>query len=93
MEIVIFWSLIVVGLFAIFSYVLMMVLLKVVNQLTVVNKTLLLLVAGKDGKPETLRALVASERPPQGKLQGIANKGKKEDKPKNMNYTLEIGGR
>ena len=45
---------------------------------------------GREKNTDGLRALVASEKPPQGKLPGIAMKNK-EDKPKNTNYTMEIG--
>jgi len=64
---------------------------KLVSQLAEVNKQLLIVVTGKDGKPEALRALVASAKPPQGKLQGIAVGKKKDKKPANKDYTLEIG--
>ena len=49
--------------------------------------------SGKEEKPEhALRALVASNNPPQGKLKGIAT-GKKKDEqnPANTNYALTIG--
>lgn len=69
--------------------VLLVVQLKIVNRLTETNKQLLIVVAGQNGKAETLRALVASNKPPQGKLKGIANDKKK--KPANTNYTLEVG--
>ena len=83
-----FGMIILVGLLGIFSYIL----LKVVNRLAEVNKQLLIIVAGKDQKPEALRALVASSKPPQGKLKGIANgKKKKDDKSKNTDYVMEVG--
>lgn len=91
MGILVLWALILAGLFGIFSYVLLMVLLKVVNRLAEVNKQLLFLVAGKEGKPEALRALVASAKPPQGKLRGIATKKEKENKSANTNYTISLG--
>ncbi len=70
----------------------LIILFKVINQLTKVNEQLLVVVAGKDEKPETLRALVASAKPPQKNLPGIAAKKKAgDDKPKNTNYTMEIG--
>lgn len=69
--------------------VLLLVQLKIVNRLTETNKQLLIVVAGQNGKAETLRALVASAKPPQGKLKGIANEEKK--KSPNTNYTLEVG--
>uniref|UniRef100_A0A6M3JYM9 Uncharacterized protein n=1 Tax=viral metagenome TaxID=1070528 RepID=A0A6M3JYM9_9ZZZZ len=68
-----------------------MALLKITNRLAEVNKQLMILVAGKEAKPEALRALIASAKPPQGNLRGIST-GKTDDKgPKNMNYTMEIG--
>jgi len=79
------------GVFAIFSYVLLMIMLKVVNRLAEVNKQLLIVVAGQEAKPEALRALIASAKPPQGKLRGIADNKKKDDKSANTNYTMEIG--
>lgn len=80
------------GLFGIFSYILLMILLKVVGQITETNKQLLIVVAGKEAKPEALRALVASAKPPQGKLRGIADGNKdKKNKPENTNYVMEIG--
>ena len=60
------------------------------GRITETNRQLMILAAGKEAKPETLRALVASAKPPQGKLKGIAEK-KKDDKTKNTNYTMEIG--
>lgn len=92
MEILTLWALLLAGLFGIFSYILLMILYKIVNRLAEVNKQLLIVVAGKDAKPDALRALVASSKPPQGKLKGIAGGGKKEkDKPKNTNYTMKVG--
>jgi len=93
MEILTLWALLLAGLFGIFSYVLLMILYKVINRLAEVNRQLLFVVAGKDDKPESLRALVASSKPPQGKLKGLAKYGKKveKEKPKNIDYTMEIG--
>lgn len=72
--------------------VLSYVLVKAVTHLAEVNKQLLIVVAGKDQKPEALRALVATNKPPQGKLKGIAGDGKKQDsKTKNVNHTIEVG--
>ena len=93
MEILSLWVLLLASIFGIFSYVLLIVLLKTVNRLAEVNKQLLIIVAGKETKPETLRALIASNKPPQGKLRGIADKKKKNDEPTNKNYTMEIGVR
>ena len=63
----------------------------VVGKMIDTNKQLMILVAGKEGKPETLRALVASQKPPQKNLKGIASGNKKDKKPANTNYTLEVG--
>ena len=57
-----------------------------------INKQLMIIVAGKDAKPETLRALVASSKPPQGKLKGIATGEKEDKKPVNKDYTMVVGG-
>lgn len=76
------------------SYILVLLLtqLKIVNRLTETNKQLLIIVAGKEPKPESaLRALIASDNPPRGKLPGIAEKKKKDDKPKNIDYVMELG--
>ena len=76
----------------VYILVLLLVQLKIVNRLTETNKQLLIVVAGQNQKPEALRALVASNKPPQGKLRGIADGEKdKKDKPKNINYTMDIG--
>lgn len=61
------------------------------GRLVDMNKQLMLLVAGKEAKPEALRALVASNKPPQGKLKGIAGKKDKKKKHPNTDYTLTIG--
>ena len=74
------------------SFVLLALLNKAAKRITETNKQLLLLVAGKEAKPEALRALVASARPPQGNLKGIGGEKKdKKDKPMNTNYTMSIG--
>ena len=63
-----------------------------IGRLDETNKQLMLLVAGKDEKPETLRALVASAKPPRKNLPGIVGgKKKKGDAPKITNYEMEIG--
>lgn len=85
-----------VGLLAGLIYFLSALLTKATNQITKTNNQLLILVASRDGKPETsggvVRALVASEKPPQGKLKGVAaKKGEKEKKPNNTNYEMTIG--
>lgn len=91
MEVLILWALLLAGMFGIFSYVLLMVLLKTTNRLAEVNKQLLIVVAGKDKKSGALRALVASSKPPQGKLKGIADGEKKDEKTKNTDYIVSIG--
>ena len=92
MAIVIYVLLSLIGLLAFFAISLLVAELRVVNRLTETNKQLLIVVAGQNQKPEALRALVASNKPPQGKLRGIADGKKKKDvKPENINYTMEIG--
>ena len=84
--------LVLAGLFGIFLVVFLLILLKVVNRLAEVNKQLLIVVAGKGEKPESaLRALVALNKPPQGKLKGITDGKKKDTKPANTDYTVAIG--
>ncbi len=84
------WGLIlVVGLLALVS-ILVVALLSTIKRLTDTNKQLLILLAGREAKPEALRALVASNKPPKKKLPGIAIE-KKDDKPKNTDYELSIG--
>lgn len=83
------------GLLVLLAHALLFALLKSNNRIVETNKQLLILVAGREGKPEqagaTMRALVASAKPPQGKLKGIAD-GKKEDKkPTNTDYQMTIG--
>ena len=78
------------GLLGILAY--LIILLKVINQLTKVNEQLLIVVAGKEKKPESaLRALVALNKPPQGKLKGIADEKKEDKKPTNTDYQVKIG--
>ncbi len=97
MDLLIPWILIAGGLLVIFVYILIMALLQTVKRLTETNKTLLILVAGLGGKPEatgsTLRALVASEKPPQGKLRGIADKKKDTKATTNTDYEMTVGVR
>jgi hypothetical protein len=90
------WLIALAGLFVVF--VLAIILLKVINRVVETNKQLLILLAGQGGKPEvsgaTMRALVASEKSPQGKLHGIAPGKKKEvKKPDNIDYKMQIGVR
>jgi len=71
-------------------------LISVVNRTTEINKQLLLVIAGKEDKPETLRALVAQDRQPSKPLAGVAAgivKGKKEEKSKNQDYVISVGGK
>ena len=83
--------LILTGLLVVQSFFVLRLFEQAVKRLAEVNKQLLVVVAGKDEKPEALRALVALNKPPQGKLKGIAD-GKKEDKkPANTDYTVAIG--
>lgn len=97
MEILIPWLVIVSGLSLLFAYILVMAVLRMVKRLTETNKQLLILLAGQGGKPEvvgaTMRALVASEKPPQGKLRGIGGgkKKPKETKPTNIDHVMSIG--
>lgn len=93
MSILIYVLLALIGLLALFAIALLVAELRVVNHLAEVNKQLLIVVAGKDEKPESaLRALVALNKPPQGKLKGIADgKKKKDEKPANINYTMGVG--
>ena len=92
MALMIYVLLVVIGILAIFAVTLLMAELKVVNRLMDVNKQLILLVAGKEPKPESaMRALVALNKPPKKNLKGIAD-GKKEKKSTNTNYTIGIGG-
>lgn len=96
MGVLIPWAIVAAGLLVLFVYILVMALLQTVKRLTETNKQLLILVAGLGGKPEAtgsvLRALVASEKSPQGKLRGIADK-KKDKKPKSTNtdYEMTVG--
>ena len=79
------------GILVIFCIALLTALLKSSDRIIEINKQLLIVVAGKDEKPEALRALVASQKPPKKVLPGIADKKKKEDKPQNTNCTMKIG--
>lgn len=79
------------GIFGIVLGVFFLILLKVVDRLTETNKQLLIIVAGKDGKVESMRALVASSKPPKKNLAGIAQKKGKDQKPANIDYKMSIG--
>ncbi len=84
------WGLALIGLLVLTVCILIVALLNVVKQLTDMNKKLLILAMGREKNTDGLRALVASEKPPQGKLPGIATK-KKNDKSKNTDYVMTIG--
>jgi hypothetical protein len=78
-------------------YFLLSALLKAVAHINRVNSQLLLVIAGKEQKPETLRALVASERRPTKDLSGVAagikeDKKKKETETNNKDYSMSVGG-
>ena len=83
--------LILAGFLVIQSFVILGLLRKAVNRLAEVNKQLLIVVAGQNQKPGALRALAAACKPPQGKLKGIADEKKKDKKPENTNYIMEVG--
>lgn len=79
------------GILVLFCIALLIALLKSTSRIIEVNKQLLIVVAGKDDKPESLRALVASNKPPQKILSGIAKKKDKDKKPENTDYQMTIG--
>ncbi len=81
---------IICGVLILFCTILLIALFKSNGTIIDMNKKLLILAMGREKNVDGLRALVASEKPPQGKLLGIATK-KKNDKSKNSNYTMEIG--
>lgn len=85
------WGLTIMGLLVLAVCLLTVALLNVVKQLTDMNKKLLILAMGREKNIDGLKALVATEKPPQGKLPGIVIK-KEVDKPKNTNYEMSIGG-
>lgn len=91
MSIVIYTLLALIGLLALFATALLAVELWIVSRLAEVNKQLLIVVAGQNQKPEALRALVASAKPPQKHLKGIADEKKKKNQSMNTNYVLEVG--
>ena len=83
--------LILAGLLAISGIALLMVGLKLINRLVETNKQLLIVVAGRDDKPDSLRALVASNKPPKKVIPGITNAAKKDTKLENSDYKMSIG--
>jgi len=86
------WIICLVGLLVVLIYALVIALLKVIKQITETNKQLLIVVAGKEEKPDSaLKALVASNRPPRKNLAGIAGPKKKDTKTENTNFTMKIG--
>lgn len=78
------------GLSVLLVCILVIVLLSTTKRLVDTNRQLLIFIAGREKNTGGLGALVASEKPPKGKLPGIAIK-KKDDKPKNTDYTMSIG--
>ena len=80
------------GVLVLFCTAILIALLKSTSRIIEINKQLLIIVAGKDAKPETLRALVATSKPLQGKLKGVATGEKEDKKPVNKDYTLVVGG-
>lgn len=80
-----------IGMLTLVCIVFLIALCKSFNSIMGMNKKLLILVMGREKNIEGLRALVASEKPPQGNLRGIATKDKKDVKPKNTDYTMSIG--
>lgn len=90
MEIILMLS-IFCGVLVLFCTFLLIALDKASYRIQDMNKKLMILAMGRENNVDGLRALVASERPPQGKLQGIATKKKDEDKSKNTNYTMKVG--
>ena len=86
-------SIIVATLICVIIAMLLGTLVNSITRISETNKQLIILVAGKEAKPEALRALAASNKPPQGKLKGIATGEKKKDakKPTNTDYILSIG--
>lgn len=90
MEIILMLS-IFCGVLVLFCTFLLIALDKASYRIQDMNKKLMILAMGRERNVDGLRALVASERPSQGKLQGIATKKKDEDKSKNTNYTMQVG--
>lgn len=74
------------------SFVILGLLRQANNQRGKTIQQLLIAAVGKEKTPEALRALVASDKPPRKNLPGIAeNKKVKDVKPKNIDYTMEVG--
>jgi len=86
-----FGMLAVIGLFLALICFIMRLLSKAVYQITETNKQLLIVVAGRDDKPDSLRALVASSKSPKKVIPGIVNEKKKDNKSENSDYKMSIG--
>lgn len=81
------------GILVLFCIILLITLLKSSNRIMEMNKKLLILAMGREKNTDGLRALVASEKLPQGKLRGIATKKEDTNKSKNTDYQMTIGVR
>lgn len=82
--------LILAGFLVVQSFFILGVLRQAANQRIKTIQQLLIATVGKGEKPEsTLRALVASDRPPKKNLPGIAKTEKKDNK--NVDYKMSIG--
>ena len=78
------------GMLVLFCVPLIIALVILTNRIIDMNKKLMILAMGREKNVDGLKALVASDRPPQKSLSGIAT-NKKDDKPKNTNYTMQVG--
>ena len=79
------------GVLVLFCIALLIALLKSSGRILEMNKQLMIIVAGKEPKPESaLKALVALNRPSQGKLKGIADEKKEDKKSTNTDYQVKI---
>jgi hypothetical protein len=76
------------------SFILLFALLKSNSRIIEINKHLMILIAGKEKTPDTMRALVAADRQPKTNLPGISNKKdeKKKETSANKDYVMSIGG-
>lgn len=91
MNIILFLS-IFCGLLSLFCIFLLIELNKASYRIFDMNKKLMILAMGREKNTDGLRALVASNNPPQKVLKGIATGNKEDDKSKNTNYTVQVGG-
>ena len=80
------------GILSLFCILLLLALDKASNRIIDMNKKLLILAMGREKNVDGLRAMVVSEKPPQGKLRGIATDKKDDKNPKNTDYSMTIGG-